>query len=194
MGLFFLVAAADDPHRRPRDDLRGHGHGPDRRRRRGRQGPLAPTSSTASRRRPTSGSTSAATRSGDELRDAVERGFVEFGLAIPAGYDAALRAGGAGAGRDRRPADHERRERRPRRPSTAPSPARPRSSGRPGSRRPRTGITFEQALAAAPASDGRRSPASPSPSSRWATITVEPERLRRRRPEPGHPVHVPDRR
>jgi ABC-2 type transport system permease protein len=29
-----------------------------------------------------------------DLRDAVERGFVEIGLAIPAGYDAALRAGG----------------------------------------------------------------------------------------------------
>lgn len=30
-----------------------------------------------------------------DLRDAVARGFVEFGLAIPAGYDAALRSGGA---------------------------------------------------------------------------------------------------
>jgi ABC-2 type transport system permease protein len=29
-----------------------------------------------------------------DLRDAVARGFVEFGLAIPAGYDAALRSGG----------------------------------------------------------------------------------------------------
>jgi ABC-2 type transport system permease protein len=32
--------------------------------------------------------------SADELRDAVERGFVEIGLVIPAGYDAALRRGG----------------------------------------------------------------------------------------------------
>jgi len=30
----------------------------------------------------------------EELRDAAARGFVEFGLAIPPGYDAALRAGG----------------------------------------------------------------------------------------------------
>jgi len=29
-----------------------------------------------------------------DLRDAVERGFIEIGLAIPTGYDAALRAGG----------------------------------------------------------------------------------------------------
>jgi ABC-2 type transport system permease protein len=29
-----------------------------------------------------------------DLRDAVSRGFVEFGLSIPAGYDAALRSGG----------------------------------------------------------------------------------------------------
>ena len=33
----------------------------------------------------------------DELRDAVERGFVEVGLVIHAGYDAALRGGGTGA-------------------------------------------------------------------------------------------------
>jgi ABC-2 type transport system permease protein len=31
-----------------------------------------------------------------ELRDAVERGFVELGIAVPAGYDAALRSGGQG--------------------------------------------------------------------------------------------------
>ncbi len=33
----------------------------------------------------------------DELRDAVERGFVELGLVIHAGYDAALRNGGSGS-------------------------------------------------------------------------------------------------
>ena len=32
-----------------------------------------------------------------DLRDAVARGFVEFGLAIPAGYDAALRSGATAA-------------------------------------------------------------------------------------------------
>ena len=32
-----------------------------------------------------------------DLRDAVARGFVEFGLAIPAGYDAALTSGGTGS-------------------------------------------------------------------------------------------------
>jgi ABC-2 type transport system permease protein len=35
--------------------------------------------------------------SADELRDAVERGFVELGLVIHAGYDAALRDGGTGS-------------------------------------------------------------------------------------------------
>jgi linearmycin/streptolysin S transport system permease protein len=35
--------------------------------------------------------------SADELRDAVERGFVELGLIIHAGYDAALRSGGSGS-------------------------------------------------------------------------------------------------
>jgi linearmycin/streptolysin S transport system permease protein len=33
----------------------------------------------------------------DDLRDAVSRGFVEFGLVIPAGYDSALRDGGTAA-------------------------------------------------------------------------------------------------
>ncbi|HLO35973.1 MAG TPA: ABC transporter permease, partial [Candidatus Deferrimicrobium sp.] len=33
----------------------------------------------------------------DELRDAVERGFVELGIVIAPGYDAALRTGGTGS-------------------------------------------------------------------------------------------------
>ena len=126
-----------------------------------------------------------------EVRDAVERGFVEIGLAVPAGYDAALRGGGQAqvemvAQPRITPARSVRRSRRRGSPDLAGpgGPLRQHDDRRHVRRRTR-GAAPQRAIA-------RR----PSPASRFASrrsATSPPIRTGSRwGGEPGHPVHVPD--